>query len=58
MPVITPQRYENVSDDEFSDANSEFIEEVARLEREYFDSLHVENVPENPSYRENYTAPL
>lgn len=53
----TAQLYEDISDDDFSDANSEFIDEVARLEREYFDSLDVEDVFENPPFRENYTAP-
>ena len=46
----TVQLYDDVSDDDFSDANSIFVDEVARLEREYFDSLHVVNTPENVAY--------
>ena len=46
----TAQLYEDVSDEEFSDANLQFIDEVARLEHEYFDALHVEDVPENAAY--------
>ena len=46
----TAQLYEDMSDDEFSDTNSEFFDEVAHLEREYFDALHVENVLENAAY--------
>ena len=64
LPNFVPARtttdglYEDVSDDEnFSDCNSEFIDEVARLEREYFDSLDVENSPENAVYSDT-NAPL
>ena len=50
--------YEDVSDDDnFSDCNSEFVDEVARLEREYFDSLHVVDSPKNAVYAD-CNAPL
>lgn len=39
-----------MSDDDFSDANSAFIDKVVRLERKYFDALHVNDVPENAVY--------
>ena len=52
----TVQLYDDVSDDEFSDANSEFVDEVARLEREYFDALHVVDVLENFAYNQHPAA--
>lgn len=48
----TAQLYDEVSDDEFSDANSGFVDEVARLKREYFDVLHMDDVPDNFAYNE------
>ena len=46
----TARLYEGVSDDDFSDAHSDFVDGIARLEREYFDQLHVNDVPENAGY--------
>ena len=51
VPIEVDGLYKDVSDNEnFSDCNSEFVDEAARLERKYFDSLHVENSPENAVY--------
>ena len=38
------------ADDNFEEFNEEFIDEVNKLEREYFDSLHVEKAPTNVLY--------
>ena len=54
--IGTAQLYDDVSDDEFSDANSEFVDEVARLEREYFDALHMVDVLENFAYNQHPAA--
>lgn len=41
--IHTAELYEDVSlDDNFEEFNEEFIDEVNNLEREYFNSLHVE----------------
>ena len=49
--IHTAELYEEVSaDDNFEEFNEEFIDEVNKLERKYFDSLHVEKVPTNVSY--------
>ena len=41
--IHTAELYEDVSlDDNFQEFNEEFIDEVNNLEREYFNSLHVE----------------
>ena len=51
LPIEIDGLYKDVSDDEnFSDCNFEFVDEVARVERKYFDSLHMENSPENAVY--------
>lgn len=42
----TAELYEDVSADE-SFENEEFLDEVSRLERDYFDSLHVDKAPVN-----------
>lgn len=44
--VDTAELYEDVSADE-SFENEEFLDEVSRLERDYFDSLHVDKAPVN-----------
>ena len=44
--VDTAELYEDVSADE-SFVNEEFLDEVSRLERDYFDSLDVEKAPVN-----------
>ena len=49
--INTAELYEDVSaDDNFEEFNEEFIDEVNKLEREYFDSLHVEKTPTNVLY--------
>ena len=49
--IHTAELYEDVSaDDNFEEFNEEFINEVNKLEREYFDSLHVEKAPTNVLY--------
>ena len=49
--IHTAELYEDVSaDDNFEEFNEEFIDEVNKLEREYFDSLHVEKAPTNVLY--------
>ena len=49
--IHTAELYEDVSlDDNFEEFNEEFIDEVNNLEREYFNSLHVEKAPTNVSY--------
>ena len=49
--IHTAELYEDVSaDDNFEEFNEEFIDEVNKLERKYFDSLHVEKAPTNVSY--------
>ena len=44
--VDTAELYEDVSADE-SFENEEFLDEVSRLEWDYFDSLHVDKAPVN-----------
>lgn len=46
----TVELYSDVSDDEFTDCNTEFMQEVNQLERKYFESLHVENVESNVNF--------
>ena len=43
----TAELNSDVSDDEFTDCNAEFMQEVNQPEHEYFESLHVENVESN-----------
>ena len=49
----TAELYSDVSDDEFTDCNSEFLQEVNQLEREYFESLHIENVESNVNFADS-----
>ena len=47
----TAQLYDELSDDDFfSDCSSQLNDEVSRLEREYFDALHVDNVDNNATF--------
>jgi len=52
VSIHTACLYSDVSEEEFSDCNDDFLEEVNKLEREYFESLHVENVAANANYRD------
>lgn len=45
--------YSDVLDDEFTDCNTEFMQEVNQFEREYFDSLHAENVESNVNFADS-----
>ena len=51
--IHTAKLYSDVSDDEFSDCHYDFEQEVNQLERDYFDSLHVENVENNRTYADS-----
>ena len=53
--VHTVQLYSEVSDDDFADCSDEFLEEVNKLERDYFEKLHVDNVEENETFAESPT---
>ena len=53
--VHTAELYEDVSVDEGFE-NAEFLDEVSRLERDYFDSLHVDKAPVNSAFNRS-TAP-
>lgn len=52
VSIHTARLYSDVSEEEFSDCNEDFLEEVNNLEREYFESLHVKNVEANANYRD------
>ena len=53
--VHTAELYEDVSVDEGFE-NAEFLDEVSRLERDYFDSLHVDKAPVYSAFNRS-TAP-
>ena len=46
----TVELYSDVSDNDFTDSNTEFMQEVNQLEREYFESLHVEDASSNATF--------
>ena len=47
----TVELYSDVSDDDhFADCNTEFMQDVNQLEREYFESLHVEDAAPNAMF--------
>ena len=54
-PVHTAELYEDVSADE-SFENEELLDEVSRLERDYFHSLHVDKAPVNSAVLPFYSA--
>ena len=50
----TARLYSEVSSDEFDDCYDQFAQEVNQLEREYFDSLHRENLENNHNHVETH----
>jgi len=44
------QLYDNSSEDNFFDCNSEFCDKVSHLEREHFDALHLDNADNNATF--------
>ena len=49
----TARLYSDVSEDEFADCEDDFLDDLNKLERDYFESLHVDDVELNATFSES-----